>query len=196
MSSSASSGGWVAAHEGYSLTVTPVSRISQRTPRSATAKSSDGLLAVHGRQISLRSIDRVRARGEPALRQPRRHHAVARGHARMQRLDHAADVLLQSARRRGSDSQRVLRGVRVEAEHARRSGGRTERADRRRAVPAALMVVPRVHHVSQPAFELEPDDVGVEQRSRAARGRSSPTASTAGTSAQLGCASETKHMSS
>ena len=41
-SSSASSAGWVAAHDGYNLTAMPVSRISQRLPRSRANGSSAG----------------------------------------------------------------------------------------------------------------------------------------------------------
>ena len=72
-SSSASSVGCVPAHDGYSLTVMPVSRISQRAPRSAVDVVERRPLAVHRREKSLRPVDR-RARSRscrPAPAAPR-----------------------------------------------------------------------------------------------------------------------------
>ena len=94
----ASSGGCVAAHDGYSFTVMPVSMDLPARAQIGDRGLERRLLAVHHRQIALRSVDRVSACREPALRESGRHHAIARGHARMQRLDHAAQVLLQPAR--------------------------------------------------------------------------------------------------
>src|SRR4029079_19238980 len=86
-------------------------------------------LAVHGDQIPLWSIDRVWTRREPTLRQPCRHDTIARGHARMERFDHAADVFFQAARRCRRDAQRVLLRLSAETEHARGSRGRTHGPD-------------------------------------------------------------------
>ena len=113
------------------------------------------VLAVHGRQVPLGTLERVGARRESTLREPRGHHAIACGQARMKRLDDAADVLLQTARRGRGNPQRVTDGICAEPEDARRGSGGAERPDRRRAMPSALVIVPRVHDRAQSAFELE-----------------------------------------
>ena len=55
----------------------------------------------------------------------------------------------------------------------RRRGRGADRPERRRAVPAALIVA-RVHRAAEPPFDLEADDVGVEQRARPTRRRLRP----------------------
>ena len=125
------------------------------------------VLAVHRCQKSLRPFDRRRARGHAAARQLRREHAVARRESGVQRLHHRAEVLFQAGRFRRRDRQRVAARRFVQTEQPRRRRGGADRAERRRAVPAAL-IVPRVHRASQPRLDLEADDVRVEQR--AARG--------------------------
>ena len=57
------------------------------------------LLAVHGGEIALWTIDRLIAGGEPVMGEARRHHPVSSGHACVQRLHHRADVLLEAAGR-------------------------------------------------------------------------------------------------
>jgi hypothetical protein len=69
---------------------------------------------------------------------------------------------LKARRFRRGDGQRVAGGVRIEAKQARCRGSRTDRTERRRAVPSPL-VVARIHRPTQPAFDFEPDDVGVEE---------------------------------
>ena len=52
----------------------------------------------------------------------------------------------------------------IEPQDARRRRGGPQRPDRRRAVPAALVVVPRVHDVAEAALQLEAHGVGVDDR--------------------------------
>ena len=121
-----------------------------------------------------------RARGHAAPREQRREHAVARGQARVQRLHHRAEVLFQAGRFRRRDRQRVARSRSASSPSSRARRGRgADRAERRRAVPAAL-VVSRVHRAAEPRFDLEADDVGVEQRRRPSAPATSAAASAAG----------------
>ena len=99
----------------------------------------------------------------PGLRQQRRDDAVSRRQPRVQRLHHRPEVFLEAGRLGRGNRERVPGRAGVETEQARRGGRRADRAERRRAVPAALIVA-RVHRAAQPPFELEADDVGVEQR--------------------------------
>ena len=79
----------------------------------------------------------------------------------MQRLHHRAEVLLQPGRRGRRDRQRMPGRGGVESQHPRDGRRRANRAQRRRAVPAAL-VVPRVQRPTESRLHLEADDVGVE----------------------------------
>ena len=107
------------------------------------------------------------ARREAALRQARGHDAVACRHASVQRLDHAAHVFFHATCGRRRDAERMSSGVGVEAEQACGRRRSTECADRRCTVPAATVIVARVHHDAEPALQLESDDVGVEQMAQA-----------------------------
>ena len=121
------------------------------------------LLAVHRGEKTLRPIDCRGARRHACLCEHGRDDAVSRRHPRVQRLHHRAEILLEAGRRRRRDRQRVIGGRRIETEQPRRSGGSADGAQRRRAVPSALIVA-RIHRAAQPPFQLEADDVGVEQR--------------------------------
>ena len=136
--------------------------------------------AVERVQKTLRAVEGLRAAREAAFREQRGEHAVARGQARVQRLHHRPEVLLQARRRRRGDGQRVGGANGVESEEARGAGGGADRAERRRAVPAAL-VVARVHQPAQARLDLEADDVGVEHR-------------TAGRGGQLGGRENRRHQ--
>ena len=81
----------------------------------------------------------------------------------MQRLNHRAEILLQSRCLGGGDRERVSRLHDLEAEETRRRGSRAERSERRGAVPSAP-IVPRVHRAPQARLDFESDDVGLEQR--------------------------------
>jgi len=52
-----------------------------------------------------------------------------------------------------------------------RAAAAAARVDRRRAVPSALVIVARVHHFAEPAFELEAHHVSVEQRAARTAGQ-------------------------
>src|SRR5581483_12420319 len=80
----------------------------------------------------------------------------------------------------GGDAQGVGGGAGIEAKHTSGGGGRADGADGGGAVPAALVIVARVHDAAQAALDLEADDVGVQQRS-------------AGGVRQLGCGDGRRH---
>ena len=143
----------------------PVSRISQREPRSATRRAS----TIVGCSLSM---PRRKPCGPSSacslavspLRQPRRDHAVARGQPRMQRLHHRAEVLLQPARRRRGDAERVC-----VAASSRPSS---------RAAAAAAPIVPSVEVQCHPrcdsGADSSPGPAGIRSRSRRRRRRARP----------------------
>src|SRR5205085_7087182 len=100
------------------------------------------LLTVHCHEITLWSIDAMFARGKPGLRKPRRHYTVARGSAGMKWFHHGSDVLLQTARQRGRDSENVTGGRRIELKEPSHRCCSSESSNRGSAVPAALVVMP------------------------------------------------------
>jgi hypothetical protein len=130
--------------------------------RNRVAQRRRRLLTIHCRQVTLRTLDCLHAGNETRFRKASRHHAISGGHAGMQRLDHTAEVFLEPACRRRRNSQSVNRLGNVEAQKPRSGCCRAQRPDRRGAMPSSLMIVTRIHHQSQPAFELEPYNVGVE----------------------------------
>ena len=60
------------------------------------------------------------------------------------------------------NAERVNRGLRIQSQKTRSGRGGAERTDRRRAVPSPLVIVTGIHHQPQPAFDLEPDNIGIE----------------------------------
>ena len=132
--------------------------------------------APHRDQEALRAVDGPLRGGERFAREERRQYPVARGQPALQRFDHRPEVLLQAARLGRGDGQRPSRRLGVEPHDARRRGGGADGADGRGAVPT-LLVMGRVHHQAEGAFDLETDDVGIQQRpsggvGRLARGQS------------------------
>ena len=98
-------------------------------------------------------------------------HAVARRQPGMQRLDHRPEVLLQAGRLGRGDRERVSASAVASSPSSAADGrGGADRPERGRAVPAALIVA-RIHRAAEPRFDLESDDVGVEQRAAGGAGQ-------------------------
>ena len=122
----------------------PVSSISHRRPRSAVSDAEVLAFGVHSAQIPLRAVDGLRARGHAGARELGREHAVVRGQARVERLDHRPEILFETGRLGRGNRQRMASRSGVEPEQAAARRGGSDRAERGRAVPAVL-VVTRVH---------------------------------------------------
>src|SRR5687767_4440865 len=101
-------------------------------------------LRIHGGQKSLRAVQRTLTGEIPTPREQRRDDTVPRGHSRVKWLDHASEVLFQSASRRCGDAQRMDSLSRIQTEDACGGGGRADCAYRRRAMPPTIVIVARV----------------------------------------------------
>ena len=81
----------------------------------------------------------------------------------MQRLHHRPEIFFQAGGGRCRDAE-CVRGRRgIEPEQAGRARGGAHDAQRRRAVPSAL-VMTRIHQTSQSGLDFETDDVCLEDR--------------------------------
>ena len=115
--------------------------------------------------IALRALQHGVGRGEALAREHRRPHAVPRRVARVIRLRHRAEVLLEPGGERRRDPERVPRRLGVEQEQTTGRRGAAERADRRRRVPAADVVI-GVERAADGGVDLEAEHV--RERERAA----------------------------
>ncbi len=91
--------------------------------------------------VKPRLPSRISGRAVEAVgREHRRQHAVIGGLPRMQRLAVAAAVLLHAGGLRAGDAERVRHLLAVQSRQPRRSGGRSDRPERARQMPAAEMM--------------------------------------------------------
>src|SRR5205814_4031023 len=98
------------------------------------------LLAAEGGGEALRAVERRRRRRHARARERGGRHRVQRGVARVIRLRHRAEVLLEARREGGRDAERV-RGLReVEALQPRGGGGAADGPQRGGGVPPARVV--------------------------------------------------------
>ena len=114
----------------------------------------------HG-EVAVAMLHHHRARIVPGLGQQGRLQASARSQARMQGLDHAAEVGAQPAGRRRGDAQRGdhLRGA--QAQHPAAGHRRGQRSEGAGGMPAPLVVL-RVERPPELAEDLKAGDVGVD----------------------------------
>ena len=175
-SSSASSGGCVAAHDGYSFTVIPVSSISQRVPRSAAAVRARHPAARCPWPPGIPAARRAPAAlaVNPFLASSAAIDAVARRRARRGAASSSSRCFPSGrTRARRRCRSRARPRPRLEPDHASGGRRRAERANRGSAVPAAAVIVARVHHGAR---------AGIRARSRPrsrrahAAGRTGPLA--------------------
>src|SRR5262245_991368 len=130
--------------------------------RDGIDQSRSRPLTVHGDEVSLRTIDALRTGGEACLSQPGCRHAISCGHTGVERFHHASDILFKAACQGCRYSKRIHDGRRIKFEEAGSRRCSSESSNRRCTVPAALVVVMRIHNESEAALYFESNDVCVE----------------------------------